>query len=274
MKREPLISVITSSNRPFFWKRAYNSIRSDIGDIEFEYIFVGPEEPDFSLPNNVKHIKTKNIKNTQCMEIGLRNATGKIFMLQADDVVFRDKGLFTLYNRYLERCEMLGHENVVVVPGLKDGRHTSTLQYGKTSNGPIASLNSAVASRKLFSKIGGIDIRFVACYYDCDLAMRLHENGANFEVYGKVWVIEVDSMKQPYRLHKVCKRHDRNILDSFWTRYLKEVEDPLPDDAYCYMRHKEWVVTKKRQKEVITFSDEDILTKSQGVKEYGILKWD
>jgi len=274
MKIPPFVSVITASNRPELWTDAYENINKDVGDLKFEYIFVGPVEPGFELPNNVRYIKTNNIKVTQCFEIGIREAKGDMLLFQADDVKFWDKGMFGIYSRYLELCAEFGDDNVVVVPGFKDTYVPSKLRYNKYEAAPIASLNSALVSKDLLDRIGGIDTRLVGVYWDCDLAMRLHEIGVRFERFTGVYSVEFRPKKMPYRLHSECKPYDREVLDTFWTRFTEAPEPELPEDAHCYAKDKRWVVTKKRQKEVSSFSDENILVKSQGPNSAGRLTWE
>jgi hypothetical protein len=275
MKKQPLVSVITVSNRPYLWKDAYNNICEHKGDIEFEHIFVGPEMPDFSLPSNVKHIKTGNIKPPQCWEIGRRNITGKMFMLQADDVKFYHGGMSDIYKKHLEVCDQQGNEKVIVVPSFRDRSHVAASRYGKArGNSPIITIGSSLISTSFLSEIGGSDIRFVGIYGDNDWAMRMHGIGVYFEDYNDVHTIEFRHKRMTHRLHRICKPYDRGILDSFWTRFTEEPEPELPEDAYEYMKDHRWVITKKRQKSIIAYEDEDILTKTQGVKEYGGLKWD
>lgn len=273
MSKNPFISVIIGSNRPFLWKNVWDHINKNIGDIEIEIIFIGPESSDFILPHNVRHIQTGNIKPPQCYEIGLRNASGKMFLLWPDDIEYRNGGIFQIYHRYLELCEQLGHNKVIVMPSFC-GLTSSTLTYNKIVDGPIASLNSALVDRELISQIGRIDKRFVGVYWDCDLAMRLNEIGVYMEKYKEVQVIEITPPGAKYLLHRICKPHDKKVLDSFWTRFSKEIKTPLPEDAYCYMKDKRWVVTKKRQKDVMFFDDENIMTETQGEKKFGGLEWD
>jgi len=274
MSETPVISFVASSNRPELWHDAYNNVKDSAGDVEFEYIFVGPNPPVSNLPSNAKHIQTSNVKVPQCFEIGIRNATGGLLSIQADDTKFEGGGISKLYGRYLEICEEQGHNNVVILPGFRDRRTASTLRYNKIRNAPLASLNSALVGRELLAKVGGMDKRFIGVYWDCDMAMSLQNMGVHFEKYDEVFSVEFRPKVMPYRLHRICKPYDRSVLDSFWTRFTDAPEPTLPDDAYCYMGDRRWVVTKNRQKDVTPFNDEDILLKTQGVKEAGDLKWE
>jgi len=276
MGNKPFVSIITASNRPFLWKETYNNIHNGIGDLKFECIFIGPEAPDFNLPKNLRYIKTGNIKPPQCNEIGMRESNGDMIMIQPDDVKYFDNsGVSCLYDTYLELCNKRGNNKVVVLPSFKDGTRRSSLKYIKQfETSPVASLNSALVRRELMEQIGGIDTRFIGVYWDCDLAMRLNAIGVYLEKCRGVCSIETTPEQTPYRLHKVCKKHDRWILDGFWTRFTEENEKVPSEDTYCYMKNPKWVLTKKRQKVVIPFVDEDILTKSQGIKKYGELEWE
>jgi len=276
MTDTPEISICLASNRPSLWKNMHDNITATANGLSFEMIVVGPKEADFQLPSNLKYIKTGNIKVPQCCEISMQYACGKNMMIAADDCIFwGDKGFYNLYEAYNNFRNKIGNDNVAVVPSFKaPGAGRQKLRYDKNMEAPIASLNYSWFSKDLWDRLGGFDISFVAVYHSCDLAMRFQENGINILKSDDVVVKETSVPVGEIYLHRVCKPYDNAVLNSLWTRKTIEGEIVPSDSVWCFMRNRSYVVSKKRLKEIIKYKDEDILTKSQGPKEYGGLVWE
>jgi len=274
MKETPLISICVGSNRTFLWKRLYDSLKSSCGDIDFEIIFVGPDEADFELPSNVKYIKTNNIKYPQCFEIALRNAQGNFIQVSSDDVCFSGKGLGCLYKEYNDVCHKENKDNIIILPSLRVKGSNQRLRYAKRRTTPFASLNSALISRELLPTVKGADRSFIGVYWDCDMAMRFQEKGVEIIQSSEVTCIEFTHKGCFSYLHRVCKPYDSKILDSFWIREYKENEKIPSEDVWCKMPDRKYILSKKRLKPFIGYEDKDILLYSQGPKEIGDLKWE
>jgi hypothetical protein len=86
MLRTPDISLFGSAHRPQNWRDLYRSIADT--RVSCEVIFVGPNPPDFKLPDTFRFIKSLT-KPTQCFEIAARNTKGDLIMNVADDTEFR-----------------------------------------------------------------------------------------------------------------------------------------------------------------------------------------
>lgn len=274
MSKNPLISVCVGSNRPFLWKRLYDSLKACSNNINFEIIFVGPNESDFNLPSNVKYIKTNNIKYPQCFEIALKESQGSFFNISADDVCFFEKGLDYLHKEYKELCEKENNDNIIILPALRVKGRNQRLRYSKRKTTPFASLNSALINRKLLSLIKGVDKSFVGVYWDCDMAMRFQEKGIKIIQSSEVTSIEFTHKGCFSYLHRICKPYDNKILDSFWIRRYIENEKIPSEDTWCQMPNREYVLSRKRLKSFVGYKDENILLYSQGPKEIGDLKWE
>jgi hypothetical protein len=79
---KPYISLFASAARPKFWMRLYNSLLKN--KIPFEICFVGPNAPDFTLPDNF-HFQKSNCKPSQCYEAARLMCQGEIVGWTADD---------------------------------------------------------------------------------------------------------------------------------------------------------------------------------------------
>jgi len=280
---KPLISICTSSNRPFLWKQLYDGLSQEATTVDFELLLIGPEDADFTLPSNIRHIKTADIKVPQCNEIGMRSAQGNLMLFMADDCRFQGGGLDELYRLWNKWCEHHGDNRVVMLPGFKDGHCRIHLRYRRLAvyeESPWCSLNCALFDKELLfqMKAPGIDIRFLGCYWDCDLAMRMHEVGIRFEHDPKLWCHEFKHEKIIDRLHRKAKAHDTGIFNSFWIKLKKEDEVFNTDEIYGVCKSPQFALVKARQDEVISYVDEDILIKSQGTidgcnPKYGELHW-
>ena len=237
----PDISIYGSAYRPDLWMRFYDSIGSN--NISFEVIFVGPNEPNFALPDNFKFIKT-NVKPAQCYEIAARQTQADLIMPVADDTVFTEEHpLDRLYEAYIN------YNNSKLILScrytLNGNDHSDTwhLFYFKDLTSLIMPL-SGLMSRQLYMDIGGIDLRFVATMWDREIAMRVYALG------GMVVLSDVHLNEERAGRGGICQEfwvHDRKLLDSFWPNVGKG--GPT-----------------SRTKPVEPFTDYRILEESQGPK--------
>ena len=63
------ISLIGSAFRTNNWLKIYDSVKKN--KIGFEIVYVGPNKPDFQLPDNFRFIQS-DVKPVQCIEIAAR----------------------------------------------------------------------------------------------------------------------------------------------------------------------------------------------------------
>jgi len=234
----PKISIFASAHRPQNWMDLYKSIGEN--DVEFELVFVGPNQPDYRLPNNFRFIRSL-VKPAQCSEIALRNTTADLVMNIADDVFFKQsRPLDRLYEtyknynndkiilscRYMLNGEVLSEESVRF-----DGM-----------NSPIMPL-SGLMSRNLLMSMGGIDKNFIAIMWDLDIAMRVHALGGDV-ILSDVFLEEDKDKSAGSELCNEFWEHDRGLLFSLWKKNGK--------------------VHLRRTKPVEPFDDRNILKASQG----------
>jgi hypothetical protein len=237
----PIISVYGSACRPQNWLSLYNTLRDS--SINFEIVFVGPNEPNYPLPDNFKYIQS-NVKPAQCVEIASRYTSGELIMQIADDLEFRTpKMLDSLYRAYVTYND---ERLIVSCRFMVDGVDVSDLccnYLAGHSETPMISV-AGLMSNKLYKEVGGIDRNFMAVCGDMDMIMRVHKCGGSV-VLSDVYVNEsrVHCGGDLYALYSV---QDRALLDSLWM-----VGERVQLD---------------RARLFEPFSDERILEESQGPK--------
>ncbi len=239
--KKPEISIFCSAHRPKNWPGLFESIGDN--DINFEIIFVGPNEPDFKVPDNFRFIKS-NVKPAQCSEIAARNTTGDLIIDVADDMDFKTKKpLDTLYNEY----KSYNDDKIILscrfmINGI-DASYECHRYNVRDPESPVMPV-SGLISRKLYRDIGGIDKNFICVYWSLDIAMRIFALGGRVVLSKDVYVNEDEIRSCP-----------GNLLSTHGG----------PDIAYL---HSLWSHGKSfnRSKSVEPFSDERILEESQGPK--------
>jgi hypothetical protein len=219
----------------------YNNIGAN--SISFEIVFVGPNEPDYTLPSNFKYIKS-NVKPAQCTEIASRYASGELLLNMFDDVDFRTPSpLDKLYGEYMSYGDeklMLSCRYMMEGVDVSNECHRFYVQDPTSPIMPVAGLVSA----KMYRSLGGVDRNFICAYLDLDIAMRLYAIGGRV-LLSNIYLSEVTAMSLGLsRVVSAYGAHDRGLLDNLWV-----VEGKLQFT---------------RTKPFEPFSDERILEESQG----------
>ena len=236
------ISVCCSAIYVFRWLDCYNSLKDN--KLEWELIFVGPNTPPFELPSNFKYIYSTT-KPAQCYEIAFRQAQGELIHWTADDSLYPPSALDNIYNLY----QTINNEKVVIAfRTIEDNRDITDWHRfrGRDITAPRMA-PFGVMSRKLFHELGGYDKRFICGQSENDVVMRVYEIGGTVKVSNIP--IYVHHAKVHYAgtvFRSDYYFHDRLILESMWV--------------------KDRIIQTKRLEPVQSFSDEDILTVTQGPK--------
>jgi GT2 family glycosyltransferase len=243
---KPKISIFAPANRPQNWMDLYKSIGEN--DVEFELVFVGPNQPDYRLPNNFRFIRS-SVKPSQCSEIALRNTTADLVMNIADDCMFKGSRpldrLYETYKKYNNDKIILSCKYMLNGEDRSDSAYFSysnegTGTYDKSS--PVMPL-CGLMSRNLLMSIGGIDKNFIAIMWDSDIAMRVHALGGDV-ILSDVFLEEDLGKSAGSELCNEFWEHDRGLLLSLWTK-----------NGKAHLR---------RAKPVESFDDLNILKASQG----------
>lgn len=237
---KPDISIYATAHRPENWMDLYRSIGDN--DVSFEIVFVGPNDPDFELPDNFKFIKSCT-KPAQCVEIAVRHTSADLIMNIADDIEFKtERPLDSLYNTY----KSYNNDKLIVscrymLNGEIQSEDCHRFFAGDKSS-PIMPLGTLM-SKKLYFDIGGTDKNFIAVMWDLDIAMRVYALGGDV-ILSDVFLDEDKDKSAGSVLCSEFWRHDRGLLESLWTKNGKI--------HFC------------RTKPVEPFSDLNIIEKSQG----------
>ena len=233
----PKISIFASAHRPQNWMDLYKSIGEN--DVEFELVFVGPNQPDYRLPNNFRFIRSL-VKPTQCLEIALRNTTADLVMNIADDCMFEEsRPLDRLYETY----KNYNNDKIILsCRYMLNGEDLSESAHFDGMSSPVMPL-AGLMSRNLLMSIGGIDKNFIAIMWDSDIAMRVHALGGDV-ILSDVFLEEDLDKSAGSELCNEFWEHDRGLLFSLWKKNGK--------------------VHLRRTKPVEPFDDRNILKASQG----------
>lgn len=243
METKPTVSVVSTAYRPQNWMNVYKSLNEN-KELDVDFIFVGPNAPNYQLPKNFRFIKS-NVKPAQCLEIAYRQSKSDFTINVADDVIFKETNpLDKLYAKYLS----LDSDKVIVSPryqmddDLIDPRYLVLDQADPTSPSmPVGSF----MKRSLYESLGGIDKNFMAVMYDLDVALRVYAIGG--------CVVFADNVTA-YEDRIVASAGGSLCVDyaSIDKGYLHSIWQKNPDNSYSRLRAVE------------RFSDENILRYSQG----------
>lgn len=236
----PEVSLFSSAHRPQNWLALYESIGKSIPHVEL--VFVGPNDPEFTLPENFHFIRS-DVKPVQCFEIALRNCKAEHVMYVADDCVFVTTDpivqLMKLYRSIDDSRCMISCRYMLNGDDQSDAAHH--FFYGDTKT-PVMPV-SGFAAKRLFERIGGIDRNFIAVMWDQDIAMRIHQEGGAV-VLSDVYINEDKKRSAGSMLCSEFWSHDRGLLEDLW------MEDGE--------------LLQKRKRKVESFSDIGITIRSQG----------
>jgi len=234
------ISVIGSAFRTKNWLKIYDSVSKN--NINFEIVFVGPNKPDFQLPDNFRFIQS-DVKPVQCIEIAARAAKGELIQFVPDDCLFvLENSLELIYETYKKHNN---YKNIFSMTYCEDGKENQEdnhrLDHEDKSTPIIGICN--VISKSFFTELGGLDKSFIASMYDLDLSLRAFDRGGN--------VLMTDIKINEKQIEMSAGSHtsaeywnmDRKHLFEIWTR-----------EKNKYYRNKKFT----------GFSDIDLLKYSQG----------
>jgi len=241
-----IISIVSSAARPELWVEFYERI--GINNIDFELIFVGPNSPDYMLPDNFNFVKSQ-VKPVQCFEIAARISVGKYLIMLADDMFFEtDNPLDKLYQDYLsyntDKLMLSCSYSQYFSSGIPRIFEADFHKFIDSKNNEIVMPVGLMIDRKYYRHLGGLDRNFIALYWDLDLCFRVVEDGgitalSNVRVGEHVEKCDIQtSMWDSY--YKIDNKH---TLGSFWSNQVMKRKVPLEP-----------------------FIDYSILTESQGPK--------
>ena len=228
----PKISLFASASRPKFWKRLYDSLSGNV--IDWEIVFVGPNAPDFALPENFKYVAS-SCKPAQCYQAASQFCMGEIIGWMADDADYEGKNsLDAIWERYTNSLVQYNDKKTIISQKtIEDYRKYNThvewekhrLFYGNFSTPQMAPLG--FMNRDYFNQLGGYDKNFVCGQSENDIVMRVLEDGGRV-----IGVTEPTVLLQHSECHGQYEfsrgyRPDRSFLESCWTQHGQVVRNRL-----------------------------------------------
>jgi len=192
------VSVYCSAIRPHMWPRL-TILESN--KVDFEIIFAGNVKPKYDLPPYMKHIYTE-VKPAQCYYVAGLQAQGNYMLNIADDMIMNEGFLDNMLKMLKENDE----SSTIISPRYQNARNQhSHVWYDILL--PVGSF----CSRKLWERYP-FDKRFVASYWDLDVAMLNYRDGGKLLTCEGATTVDVE----PYG---VCNSWgDRKFFYRLWAR--------------------------------------------------------
>jgi GT2 family glycosyltransferase len=157
----------------------YNDLRqNDL--VDFEMNFVGPNVPDYELPENL-HFTHSTVKPAQAIAIAASQTKGSYLVNTADDTILGPHFLDRLY----EASQQINDDKVIVSSAFAQAGtpvNEPDMHYQITDpNSPLVTL-CGFYSKTLFDALGGYDRRFIGLYWDLDKCLRVYGFGGRVHV--------------------------------------------------------------------------------------------
>lgn len=230
------VSVILSAIYPEKWMGMHESLMNK-NTTSFELIFVGPNAPDYELPENVRFIQTE-VNPVQCKEIACRAAEGEYIIDVADDFLFVPGFL----NAFIDHTHGIDMDKHIIIGhlGRKWKAKVLSKHYLGRADLPIVGL-MFLMKKNVWQGLGGLERRLKAIYYNDDLALRFYQSGGAY-ILGNVKKCLANEQGTG-SLSRASAEHDFPVIEKLWS--------------------KDGVFTPKRQDVLYPFSDEDLLIINQ-----------
>ena len=289
MPTKPIISIIGASARTSGWMRLYSSLVWNTAS--FEVIFAGPCKPEYQLPANFYHIET-DVKPTQCMHAAALRAKGAYLLNSGDDVYYNRYALDHLLNTFTEKendkyfltplgdwiiydpkdSKILAKRIGQIKHNYFFGQKTAPQYQEKNKFCPIMPHQGMFIKKHTYMELGVPDIRFVARFWDHDLAMRIYEKGGIGDVCVNAVFTETRLGWDDSILEPPATMPDEQLLYSLWcksdnqkNRY-STTQPATTKNIIKEARKCNISILKQRSEKPQLFSDKDILLESQGDK--------
>jgi hypothetical protein len=143
--------------------------------LSFEVVVVGPNDPDFSLPKEIKFFKS-DVKPSQCFHAAATIAEGETLLQIVDDIEYADGAIEEMYRSVMKK------DNINATCQYYQNGHSNL--YNQNISGSILNLTylpllpvCGLYRRSIYSEIGGLDKRFDGVMGELDLYMRMCING-------------------------------------------------------------------------------------------------
>lgn len=234
----PEIALFASAVRKHRWMEIYESIKAT-NSVSFEIVLAGPIEPDYTLPDNVRHILT-TVKPSQCAEIAARNTQAPALVQFVDDLIYSEKAFDLMYEAHskdtlniMSTCHYCG-------PDGDFSAYQNIMGQPNSPDWPVLPV-CGMYSKEIYHRLGGADKRFAAVMWELDMYMRFAEIGVKTE-FVEATCYEPYELPRENTLGGRFWNHDRPLILEIWKSENGVIQRTSP---------------------VLSFSDEDILTVDQ-----------
>jgi hypothetical protein len=165
------ISAYMTSIRPYLWIGLHEMLSKT--NLKFEMVIVGPIEPDFELPPEIKFFKS-NLKPSQCQHTAATLCKGDMLLQIVDDLEYQDGGINAMYEAVKNDRNSMA--TCIFFEDNNDSRLKQNMQGEVNDSIPLLPV-CGLYPREAYKKIGGIDRRFLGVMGELDLYMRLSVAG-------------------------------------------------------------------------------------------------
>ena len=208
------VSAYLSSIRPYRWMKIHEMLKAT--GLSFELVVVGPSEPDFELPSEIKFFKS-DVKPSQCFHIAASKCSGETMLQIVDDIEYSDGAIKEMYDKAMQA------DNVMASCVYLQNGHSQF--YTQNIAGQVLNLSflpllpvCGLYRRELYLKMGGLDRRFNGVMGELDLYMRMRING-----YSTVFINSHCNENTEYQKKEnisLCGKfwdHDRPVFMKLWS---------------------------------------------------------
>ena len=243
------ISIFMAGARPKWWLRLYKSLIQN--KCKFEIIIVGPNKPNFSLPNNFRY-EHCSFKPTQAYSASSYLSKGELIGYSADDAVYAPLALDFIWQAY----QKYGKKTILAQSTIENGKDvTSEHHFFRHDTTTPRMAPMAFMNREWFWNLGGIDRNFICGQYEQDLVMRAYQDGGSVRNIRESKVFLKHEETHGGIINKIKYKLGKNSFRSgYWSdrRYLEE----------CWV--KDGKISDKRLLPLHPFNYDNILTVPQG----------
>ena len=241
------VAIFASAIRTNLWKRLYDRL-SATNNCTFKLFFCGHIRPNFEMPSNFVYIYS-TMNAAPCVEIAYRHAmkeNSDYIMNLTDDCWDISPNLLDTLIKEIEEDD----KELITGPSFRNGLNADILDLHIVTDDHSSPLVPCfpMMRRSTAERIGGLDKRFEALYWDCDRIFRAHRmDEIKISVCDKV---EISEDKPPGRdvpvqgttIWKKWRHHDRNLLDGLWSWWPMKRVDAIQsyhDGDLCFEPIKE-----------------------------------
>lgn len=202
-----------SSVKTYRWLPIHEQLKKT--GLSFEISVIGPIEPDFALPPEIKFLKS-DVKPSQCFQIAGQNCSGEVMFQLVDDLEYSDGAIKNMFEA------VISADNVMSTSHHFEDSADLTLQQniaGVSANHLPLLPVCGMFPRKAWLDNRGLDVRFDGIMSELDFYMRLSINGYQTQFINGI-VTEMSSHRKSDTNGRLSHRYwekDRGSFVKLWS---------------------------------------------------------